>query len=63
MTIEALVRYRVLGDEYIYIEHFAFEYKSCFRVNFAWRPKIVQALLKQGVVIKEIDDIQIKYKE
>jgi hypothetical protein len=62
MTIEALVRYRVFGDEYIYIEHFTFEYKS-FRVNFAWRPKIVQALLKQGVVLKEIDDIQIKYKE
>ncbi len=65
MTIEALVRYRVLGDDTLYIEAFSIKYKSnrILGINFCWRNRVLRDIQSRGFIVTEIEDLNVKYIE
>lgn len=63
MIIQALVRYKILGDDnYTYIEPFTIKYKSdnILRLDFCWRANILSQLVKRRIVVSEITTVNVK---
>lgn len=64
MTIRALVKYKVLGDdEYVYIEPFETQCNSTAKseLDYYWRVRFLRNLIKRNILSTYIEDLSVEY--